>query len=204
MVGPLTREDVAAVVAALSMPVPTLVLNSFAGMQGRRRRSCIEFTLDPEQEARAAARRIAADGHARGVALFPRSPWGERVYAAFTSELQATGVALISVAYYDAGSRDFSGPLREALGRYSGAGDRSDHHPAPRRDAAAEARDGPQFAFVAASAASARAIVPQLRFQMTYALPVYGTSDAWDPSVRSAPDMDGLEYPEIPVGAARW
>ena len=45
---------------------------------------------------------------------------------------------------------------------------------------------------------NARALVPQLRFQMTYALPVYATSDAWDPSVRAAPDMDGLEYPEFP------
>jgi len=195
VVGPLTREEVAALVADRPMPVATLALNTYAGTAPA---FMYEFTLDPEQEARAAARRIAADGHTRGVALFPRSPWGERVYAAFTSELQATGVTLLSAAYYEAGSRDFSGPLRAALGRYAGAGDRSDRHPAPRRDPAAEARDGPQFAFVAASAANARALIPQLRFQMVYALPVYATSDAWDPSVRSAPDMDGLEYPEFP------
>jgi uncharacterized protein len=104
----------------------------------------------------------------------------------------------MSAAYYETGTRDFSGPLRAALGRYAGAGDRSGNHAAPRRDSAAEAQDGPQFAFVAANASSARALVPQLRFQMTYALPVYATSDAWDPSVRAAPDMDGLEYPEFP------
>jgi hypothetical protein len=195
VVGPLTREDVAALVAGKPMPVPTLALNTSAGSAPA---FMFQFTLDPEQEARAAARRIAADGHTRGVALFPRSPWGERIYAAFTSELQATGVALTSAAYYEAGSRDFSGPLRAALGRYAGAGDRSDHGPAPRRDPAAEALNGPQFAFVAANAANARALVPQLRFQMVYALPVYATSDTWDPGVRSAPDMDGLVYPEFP------
>ena len=197
VVGPLTREDVAALVAAQSLPVPTLALNAYVGA-GTTPAFMYEFTLDPEQEARAAARRIAADGHARGVALFPSGPWGERVRAAFTSELQATGVTLLAAEYYQAGTRDFSGPLRAALGRYAGAADRSDEHPAPRRDAAAEARDGPQFGFIAANAASARAIVPQLRFQMTYALPVYATSDAWDPSMRAAPDMDGLEYPEFP------
>jgi outer membrane PBP1 activator LpoA protein len=197
VVGPLTREDVAEVVAAAPMPVPTLALNSLAGT-GTSPAFMYQFTLDPEQEARAAARRIAADGHARGIALFPRNPWGERVYAAFTSELLATGVTLMSAEYYETGTRDFSGPLRAALGRYAGAGDRSGNHPAPRRDSAAEARDGPQFAFVAANAGSARALVPQLRFQMTYALPIYATSDAWDPSVRAAPDMDGLEYPEFP------
>jgi outer membrane PBP1 activator LpoA protein len=197
VVGPLTREDVAEVVTASPMPVPTLALNSLAGA-GTSPAFMYQFALDPEQEARAAARRIAADGHARGVALFPRSPWGERVYAAFTSELLATGVTLMSAEYYETGTRDFSGPLRAALGRYAGAGDRSDNHAAPRRDSAGESRDGPQFAFVAANAASARALVPQLRFQMTYSLPVYSTSDAWDPSVRAAPDMDGLEYPEFP------
>ncbi len=192
VVGPLTREDVAKLVATRSMPVPTMVLNSQDG-EGTVPAFMYEFTLDPEQEARAAARRIVAHGHTHGIALFPRTSWGERIYAAFTSELQAAGGVLLSTQYYDTGSRDFSGPLRQALGRYSGAADSSGN-----RNATVESRDGPQFAFVAASAATARALVPQLRFQMTYALPVYATSDAWDPSVLSAPDMDGLEYPEFP------
>jgi outer membrane PBP1 activator LpoA protein len=33
---------------------------------------------------------------------------------------------------------------------------------------------------------------------MTYDLPLYSTSDAWDPSVRTASDMDGLVFPEMP------
>jgi hypothetical protein len=33
---------------------------------------------------------------------------------------------------------------------------------------------------------------------MTYDLPIYSTSDAWDPSVKSAGDMDGLVFPEMP------
>ncbi len=192
VVGPLTREDVARLVATQSMPVPTLVLNSQDG-EGKIPAFMYEFTLDPEQEARAAARRIVADGHTHGIALFPRTSWGERIYAAFTSELQATGAVLLTTQYYEPGSHDFSGPLRLALGRYGGAAESPGN-----RSTTAESRDGPQFAFVAASAAHARALVPQLRFQMTYALPVYATSDAWDPSVLSAPDMDGLEYPEFP------
>ena len=192
VVGPLTREDVATLASTQSIPVPTLVLNSLGG-DGTVPAFMYEFTLDPEQEARGAARRIAAAGYTRGVALFPRTAWGERIYAAFTAELQAAGGVLLAAQYYDTGSRDFSGPLRSALGRYGGAADSTGH-----RDASVEARDGPQFAFVAASAANARALVPQLRFQMTYALPIYATSDAWDPSVRSAQDMDGLEFPEFP------
>jgi outer membrane PBP1 activator LpoA protein len=160
-----------------------------------------QFALDPEQEARAVARRIADDGLVRGIALFPDNAWGQRVQAAFTQELQATGtVTLTSAQYYDAGARDFSGPLRAALGRYGGAGDRSakSNQPPGARNAAAEQATGPQFAFVAAMPQAARAIAPQLRFQMTYDLPLYTTSDAWDPSVRAAADMDGMIFPEMP------
>jgi hypothetical protein len=194
--GPLIKEELASLVASQPLPLPTLALNALGGDTPPA--FLFQFALDPEQEARAAARRIAADGHVRGIALFPRSTWGDRLYEAFTAELQATGVELAGAQFYDPGARDFSAPLRAALGRYGGAGDRTAKGEPVRRDAAADARDGPQFAFIAASAQAARAIRPQLRFQMAYDLPVYATSDAWDPAARSVPDLDGLTFPEMP------
>jgi len=197
VVGPLTKDEVQALVSTQQFPVPTLALNAYAGTAPPP--FLFQFALDPEQEAREAARRIAADGHVRGIALFPRSAWGDRLHAAFTAELQTTGVTLTSAQFYNPGDRDFSGPLRAALGRFGGAGNRNDKGPAPpRRDPVAEARDGPQFAFIAASPQTARAIRPQLRFQMAYDLPVYATSDAWDPSTRASADLEGLVYPEMP------
>jgi hypothetical protein len=199
VVGPLTREDVAAMTGQ-PLPVPTLALN--ASPTEPPPAFLYQFALDPEQEARAVARRIAADGHVRGFAMVPNSPWGQRVEAAFADELRAIGtVSLTSIQHYDAGAKDFSAPLRAALGRFAGAGDRAagTHATAPpKRDAAAEELSGPQFAFVAASPQAARALKPQLRFQMTYDLPMYATSDAWDASVRAAGDMDGLVFPEMP------
>jgi outer membrane PBP1 activator LpoA protein len=204
IVGPLTKEDIAAVLAAqpAGLPVPTLALNAVTAPGMTAPAFLFQFALDPEQEARAVARRIAADGMARGVALFPDSAWGQRLQVAFTQELQAMGtVTLLSAQFYAPGTKDFSGPLRAALGRYGGAGDRSANSNQPSsavRDAAAEQASGPQFAFVAATPQAARAIRPQLRFQMTYDLPLYTTSDAWDPSVRAAADMDGTVFPEMP------
>lgn len=196
IVGPLLKEEISALVSAEPLPVPTLALNAYPGASPPA--FLLQFSLDPEDEARAVARRIADDGHVRGIALFPQSSWGERLHAAFTAELQATGVTLTSAQFYVPGARDFSGPLRAALGRFGGAADRRDGKPAPRRDAFAEARDGPQFAFVAASAATARALKPQMRFQMAYDLPVYATSDAWDPSTRASADVEGMVFPEMP------
>ena len=159
-----------------------------------------QFALDPEQEARAAARRIALDGFTRGVALFPSNAWGRRLSDAFANELAGTNVVLTATQLYDTYARDFSGPLRAVLGPYGGAGDRDEDNKlvSAKRDPVAEAASGPQFAFIAATAATARAMKPQLRFQMVYDLPVYATSDAWDPSTHGATDMDGLTFPEMP------
>lgn len=204
VIGPLVREDVAALVNARrgALPVPTLALNSPGTPVGTLPPAfLLEFTLDPEQEARAVAQRIAADGLVRGIALFPDSTWGQRVRDAFTRELAAIGsVALTSAQFYEPGAKDFSEPLRAALGRFGGAGQRSSDpsKPLPPRIADAERAAGPQFAFVAATPQTARAIKPQLRFQMTYDVPLYSTSDAWDPSARAIVDLDGLVFPEMP------
>jgi outer membrane PBP1 activator LpoA protein len=194
--GPLMKEDVAALLSLQSLPVPTLALNSIAVDSPPA--FLFQFALDPEHEARAAARRIARDGRVRGIALFPTGAWGERVHAAFTDEARAAGLDLTSVQFYDPAARDFSGPLRSALGRFGGAADRGPKGAPVKRDGAAEALAGPQFAFLAASAASTRALVPQLRYQMAYQLPVYATSDALDPDARSVPDLEGVTFPEMP------
>jgi hypothetical protein len=194
--GPLLKEDVAALVAAASLTVPTVALNSVTGDTPPPFR--FQFSRDPAQEAREAARRIAADGLTHGIALFPANPWGDRLQAAFTSELQSTGVQLTALRTYDPASRDYSGALRAVLGRFGGAGDRDAKGALRPRDAAAEARDGPQFAFIAAMPQAARAICPQLRFQMAYTLPVYMTSDAWDAGSRAVPDLEGVRLPQMP------
>lgn len=194
--GPLTREEVAALVASQQIPVPTLALNATAG--GSPPPFLFQFTLDPEQEARLVARRIATDGRTRGIALYPRSDWGSRVQAAFEAELAQAGVELSASSYYDPGAKDFSGPLRAALGRFGGAADRDPKGGLKPRDPVAEARDGPQFAFVAASGSTARALAPQLRFQMSYELPIYATSDAIDASGRPGVDLEGTTFPEMP------
>lgn len=202
--GPLVKEDVAALVAARQLPVPTLALNAVALTSTPP--FLFQFALDPEQEARAVARRIAEDGRSRGIALFPDNARGERLRAAFSEELTAAGVELTSVQFYEPSASDFSGPLRAALGRFGGAGDRPAKGAAPlQRDAAAEALAGPQFAYLAATPAAARALVPQLRYQMVYSVPVYTTSDALEPGSRPVPDLDGVLFPDMPwvVGAGQ-
>ena len=55
-----------------------------------------QFALSPEDEARATARRILADGLKRGVALSPSGEWGTRVSTAFNQEFLAGGGVLLA------------------------------------------------------------------------------------------------------------
>jgi hypothetical protein len=73
------------------------------------------------------------------VALFPRNAWGQRLHDAFVTEAADSGLTLRAAQYYDPAAQDFSGPLRLALGRYAGAGDRDKTTGKPHpRDAAEE------------------------------------------------------------------
>src|SRR3984957_18931116 len=94
VVGPLTKEDVAAVVPLSAGRPPVLALN-FLGDSVSTPRNFYQFALSPEDEARGVARRAAADGRLNGVAIVPASEWGVRVAAAFTDELSHLGGAVL-------------------------------------------------------------------------------------------------------------
>ena len=85
VVGPLTREEVAALATVADGRATTLALNFLPdGVQVPER--FYQYALSPEDEARLAARRIIAEGRTSGVTLAPRSDWGRRVQAAFADE----------------------------------------------------------------------------------------------------------------------
>ena len=201
IVGPLTREDVAAVAGTGAQPVPVLALN-FLPTDRSAPSGMYQFALSPEEEARVVARRLIADGHHRGIALIPRGDWGNRVSDAFTHELTAGGGSLISVATYDPAGHDYGYELQSIL-RIDDSNARHQHlqnvlggklNFEPRRRADIE------FVFIAAaSATSARLIVPQLKYFYAGDIPSYSLSNAYEPdSTASNQDIDGLMYPDMP------
>jgi outer membrane PBP1 activator LpoA protein len=183
VVGPLTREEVAALATLADGRATTLALNFLPdGVQVPDR--FYQFALSPEDEARLAARRIAADGRASGVVLAPQSDWGRRVAAAFSEEFEASGGHVVDQADYTPSTADFNQTLRSLL-RTNGQRGSS-----PRPDA--------QFIFVAAQPVNGRLIRTQLRFNYASALPMYATSDIYDPAGPGNIDLDGVIFPDMP------
>jgi outer membrane PBP1 activator LpoA protein len=201
IVGPLMRSDVAAAADQGSQSIPVLALNFLPGDRAGPT-GFYQFALSPEDEARAIARRLVADGRRRGVALVPNGDWGNRVLAAFNRELLAAGGSLLATTFYDTTGNDYGTQIKTAL-RLSDSETRMQRLQTvlgtklsfePRRRADVD------FIFAPAPAATtARLLEPQLRFYYAGDLPTYSTSDAYEPdSIDSNQDLNGLIYPDMP------
>jgi uncharacterized protein len=186
VVGPLTKEDVAAVAPLSDGHTPVLALNFLADSISAPR-NFYQFALSPEDEARSIARRVVADGRPNGVVIMPGNDWGNRVAAAFAEELGSKGGAVLDSQRYDTSQVDFSDAIKQVLQVHVVKGEPPTH----RTDAA--------FVFVAAgSSGVARQILPQLKFHYAGDVPVYCTSDSFEPDPTANSDLDGMLFPDMP------
>ncbi|HET7395912.1 MAG TPA: penicillin-binding protein activator [Gammaproteobacteria bacterium] len=199
VIGPLTKDAVAALANSGSLPVPVLALNSLD--TGRSVPSNLyQFGLPPEDEAAQAADRAVADGFNRAVALVSADDWGNRILNAFTSRFQQLGGDLLGTQTYPPGGNNFSISITrllnldqsqyrdEQLAAFLGT------HLAfePRR------RQDIQFIFLAARSKDAKLIRPQLKFYHAIDVPVYATSQVYQPSDQANDDLDGISFDDMP------
>ncbi len=185
VVGPLTKEDVAAIAPLTAGRVSVLALN-FLSDSVPAARNLYQFALLPEDEARIVARRVVAEGKLQGVAIAPAGEWGDRVINAFADELSRRGGTLLASARYETQRADFADIIKQVLQIHAVKGEPSTH----RADAA--------FVFVAANPGAARQILPQLKFQYAGDVPVYSTSDSFEPDPNANNDIDGMQFPDMP------
>jgi outer membrane PBP1 activator LpoA protein len=185
IVGPLTKEDVAAVAPLSEGRTPVLALN-FLAESANPARNFYQFALLPEDEARIVARRVVADGRLAGVAIVPAGELGNRVGAAFAEELKTLGGTLLDSQKYDPSQPDFSDIIKQVLQVKTVKGEPSTH----RTDAT--------FVFVVGTAGAARLIMPQLNFYYAGDVPVYSTSGSFDPDPAANAEIDGMFFPDMP------
>jgi outer membrane PBP1 activator LpoA protein len=199
VVGPLTKDDVTAIATSGETSVLTLALNQ-TGDEVTQPSLMFQFALDPEDEARQVAQRVTADGRMRGLLLLPNNEWGRRVFKAFDTEMKTLGGTIAAMRFYDPDARDYSTPItqlllidesRQRASSLSAAiGTRLEFEPRRRGDA--------QFVFVGAQPVQGRSLRPALRFHLTDDLPVYATSDIFEPDSEANSDLEGVIFPDMP------
>ena len=192
VVGPLIKDEVAAVAPLSAGRIPVLALN-FLGDSVVPPRNFYQFALLPEDEARMVARRVFADGRHNGVVIVPTGEWGTRVGAAFAEELKSLGGNVLDSGRYDSSQADFSDVIKMVMQLRATKVEKGEkpEPPTHRSDAA--------FIFVASSSAgTARLILPQLKYNYSGDVPVYATSDSFQPDPSANSDVEGMFFPDMP------
>jgi outer membrane PBP1 activator LpoA protein len=203
IIGPLTKTNVDQIASDADASIPVVALNFVdRSTFDARDDSLLQMGLSPEDEARAAARSARDRGLAYAVLLVVDSAWGRRIGAAFAAEFSALGGVISGEATFVRGGPDFSDSIKDVLGiaeswkRHRALALQLGAKPVfePRR------RGDVDTIFVAASAADARMLVPQLRFHRADDLPIYATAAANDGTYA---DREGVRFCETPVVLAK-
>ena len=202
VVGPLGLEAVDHLANKGKLEVPTLLLSHTTQDMGAAAKHVFQFGLPPEQEAAQAAERAYLDGHRHAAVLYPDTPWGQRMAAAFNATWQRLGGIVLTPQAYAQEQQDYSEPIKRLL-NISLSQSRKEaieavlktsvkFEPRPREDV--------NFIFLAADAKRARLIKPQLNYNRAMRLPVYSTSHVFTGQGNPATDvdLDGIMFGDMP------
>ncbi len=193
VVGPLTKEEVAAV-AQYSLTVPTLALNSSQEFGEQRVSNLYQFDLSPVTEARDVA--LEARGHNLSKAIVFALPadWSQNIAKSFQQQWKSAGGRIVKVITVQ-NSEQLDDSIRHVLHTQAA----SNPTPEQAHSRSAQKRDF-DLVFLATSAAQARQIVPLLRFYANDNLPVFATSLIYDGSASSLTnsDLNGVSFCSMP------
>ena len=199
IVGPLLKEDLGELSGATLPAVPSLALNwPDPGMELPP--WMYQFSLAPEEEAKAAALRAAQDGHQRAVVLAPDTDAGRRMARSFADAFNEAGGEVLGSQIYDPRDRDFSVEItgllliNESRARHQ----RLQRHLGRSLEFEPRRRQDVDLLFLAARAGEALLIRPQLRFHYASELPIYATSAIYDPARADNTDLDGVLFADMP------
>lgn len=202
VVGPLGREAAEAVMRQASIRAPTLMLNYTDEEPGSTSKYLFQFGLSPEQEARQAAERAWLDGHRQAAVLYPKTSWGERMVAAWSSHWQRLGGVVVANQSYNDADVDFSEPIKSLLNITQSEARKEEIEKTVGQKLRFEtrARQDIDFIFLAADAKHGRLIKPQLNFYHAARVPVYSTSHIFTgagDAMRDI-DLDGIQFGDMP------
>ena len=202
IVGPLGREAAETIMRQANLKVPTLMLSHTDEEPGSVMKYLFQFGLPPEQEARQVAERGYLDGHRQAAVLYPKSPWGERMTAAFTSHWQRLGGVVVSSQPYNEEENDFSDAIKHLLNITQSEERRGllEKTLGQKLQFESRGRQDIDFIFLATDAKHGRLLKPQLSFYHATHVPVYSTSHIF--TGKSDPiqdiDLDGIRFCDMP------
>lgn len=209
VVGPLSKSDVT-MVASMTHPVPTLLLND---LEGRTKDNAWQFGLSPGNEARQVAAKARKRGLTRALIIAPTGAWGADVVKAFSSQWQASGGQVVDTLNY-APHDDMNASIRQFLqvSDSEARGKQMQQVLGQNIESAPSRRQDFDVIFLLAYPSKARQIMPMLKYYYAGNVPVYATSSVYSGSADSMKDrdLDGIIFCDMPwvfnhqMGRRNW
>ena len=185
VIGPLLKEEVAALNRNGDFTVPVLALNQIP--EANSREGLYQFALTPEQEIEQSASLAWFDGRQSALLLAPSSAYGQRMISHFSTYWKSLGGKIANIKTYQPGAADYSDTAKRLLATSTG-------------DAAATTGVPPDFIFVIADVRDGRLLNPHIENQETNRIPVYATSLIYNgqPNAPQNADLSGVTFCDSP------
>lgn len=205
IIGPLQKSSVEAILKLAGLATPILALNEFPssfkappGLSGQ----IFGISLSQENEALAVAEHAVGSGFERAVVLAPESTWGDRMAQAFQGEFLQENRELIAAVRYVESDNDHSPVIERILkiDESKARKERLENTLQMPLEFEAVRRNDIDMIFMAATAAQAKLIRPQLRFFDAGDIPVYATGRVYSgqPNPVRNQDLNGIRFPITP------
>lgn len=181
VIGPLAKDAVEQLARAEQLPLPVVALNRVA-TTAHLPPQLLQFSLDPEDEARQAAEQAWADGARIAISLLPQGAWGDRLRDSFRSRWEGLGGRLAGHHQYNPETANQEGAIDQLLELVKDS-------------------DLPTALFlVAPGPDKAAKLWPQVRDKRPPQVRVYATSHAYGgrPNPSTDRDLVGLTFPDLP------
>ena len=189
VVGPLSRENVAAIFAHGALATPLLALNRAGELPPPP--GSLSFSLAPEDDAKAAAERLWTQGLHRVLAVGSDDENGRRSLAAFRRQFEARGGQVVAEAILPSDSPRYDAVLKQAVTNAGGV--------TVDPETGIPHANATDAVFFAVPTAQARLLVPQLKVQGIQGLPTVATSAILNaPNARLDRELDDILVTDSP------
>ena len=163
VIGPLLKEEVAALARSGNFTIPVLALNQAS--EANNRDGLYQFALTPEQEVEQSASLAWFDGRQNALLLAPASAFGQRMINHFSDYWKSLGGKISNIKTYQPGAADYSETAKRLLSNVPGGADTASASTTP-----------PEFIFMIADSRDGRLLNPHIENQESIRIPVYATS----------------------------
>ncbi|WP_317930930.1 penicillin-binding protein activator [Halioxenophilus sp. WMMB6] len=200
IIGPLQKAPLEELNLRPALPVPTLALNYLVS-ESLYTENLYQFGLATEDEARQIAERAWRDGHRRAMILSSNRDWGQRAARAFTDAWQALGGEL-AVNTEFAQQSLFSEAIERSLlvDRSKQRARDIERLTGTNMETEPRSRSDIDMIFMVANPEDARQLKPTLAFHYAGSIPVYATSQVFDPTATTTNnnDLNGIRFTTLP------